>query len=425
MKSVTFQRFTPDFEKIYTFDAPASKSLINRALILAALSDGETFLKCGSFGEDTRAVLNCLASLGIQFEECTNGIRVHGTKEFPERKAELNVMSAGTCARFLPAALAAIGGDYTFVSSDQMKNRPMEFLSELQKAGVKIEFYDREYAFPFRIISDGFNRTDLTVDTDASTQYASALLIAGALQNKPLTVRLTGSRTNGSYILMTLSLLKDFGSQSERGENFVTVYPASRPPKEFDVEADLSAACYFYSLTLLFGIKVLVRRAKKNSLQGDFRFLELLERRGVRFTETDAGLLADGNGVSSFEGFRENFRDFSDQTLTAAALAPFASSPSRITGIGHIRRQECDRIAAIEKNLSALRVPCRCGDGFIEIEPAVPADGTIETFSDHRVAMAFALTGLKTGSLTIDDAECCKKTFGEYFSEIGKLFLSE
>ena len=422
MKSVTLQRFAPDFNRIYAFDAPASKSLMNRALLLAAFSQGDILLKCGSYAEDTRALLNCLSALGIKCEKREGGILVHGCgREIPNRQANLNVMSAGTCARFLPAVLSALGGDYFFEASEQMKKRPMEFLAELEKAGVEFEFFEKKYSFHFRLRSNGFRKNEFTVNTDTSTQYASALLIAGALSNEPLILNLTGSRTEGSYIKMTLSLLSAFGAEWVQDKNTVTVHSATKPPKEFEVEADLSAACYFYSLSLLFGIKVLVRCVKKNGFQGDAKFLELLEKRGVRFLETDEGLLADGSGVSSFEGFNENFCDFSDQTLTAAALAPFASSPSRISGIGHIRKQECDRVTAIERNLNALGVPCTSGDDCIEIQPALPKGGTITTFHDHRVAMAFSLIGLKTGNITIDDAECTNKTFDGYFDELNKL----
>ena len=423
MKSAIFQRFIPDFEKTYAFDAPASKSILNRALLLAAFSDGDVFLKCASFAEDTHAFLNCFTALGIRYENRPNGILIHGTgKKIPNQNATLNVMNAGTCARFLPAALSAIGGNYDFTAFAQMKNRPMDFLTELKKAGVEIDFSEKENAFPFRLRSEGFKRREFTVDTDTSTQFASALLLAGAVGNAALRVNLTGSRTEGSYVLMTLSLLSAFGAEWTRNQNTVTVFPAKHFPKEFEVETDVSAACYFYALALLFGITILVRGVKKNSLQGDIRFLELLERRVVRFTETETGLLADGSGISSFEGFQENFGDFSDQTLTAAALAPFASTPSRITGIGHIRRQECDRIEAIRKNLTALGVPCLCGENYIEISPAKPNGGTIETCHDHRVAMAFTLPALKTGTLVIDDPECCKKTFDGYLDEIKKLF---
>lgn len=424
MKSVTIQRFTPDFQKIYVFDAPTSKSLMNRALILAAFSDGDTLLRCGSFAEDTRAVLNCLASLGISTDKRPDGIYVYGCGEnVPNKQARLNVMSAGTCARFFPAVLSALGGDYFFDASEQMKNRPMEFLSELEKAGAQIEFYEKENSFPFRLRSKGFISKEFTADTDTSTQYASALLLAGALSKEPLSLTLTGSRTEGSYIKMTLSLLSAFGTEWSRNQNTVIVHSSTKPPKTFDVEADLSAACYFYALALLFGIKVLVRRVKKNGFQGDIKFLKLLEKRGVRFSETNEGLLADGSGIDSFEGFTENFCDFSDQTLTAAALAPFASSLSRITGIGHIKRQECDRIAAIEHNLNALGVHAVGGNDFIEIQPTLPGGGTVKTFHDHRVAMAFSLIGLKTGNLVIDDAECSDKTFEGYFKELNKLHV--
>lgn len=420
MKSVAIERFQPDFGKIYEFEVPASKSILNRALLLAAFCEGDTLIECGSFAEDTRAVLAALASLGIACEVNAGGILVHGCgKNVPNRKAEIDVGSAGTCARFLPAMLAAIGGSYLFRASEQMTKRPMEFLSELEKAGVKIEYLERKNSFPFRMQSNGFGRKEFIINTDNSTQYASALLLAGAVC--PLSLRLTGGRTQGSYINITLSLLSAFGAEWKRENDTITILSPAHAPHAYEAEADISAACYFYALSLLFGIKVLVRRVKKNALQGDIRFFKLLEARGVKFTETEAGLLADGSGVTSFAGFNENLRDYSDQTLTVAALAPFASSPSYLTGIGHIRLQECDRVEAIRKNLVGLGVPCTIGDDFIEIQPAQPTRGVIETFGDHRVAMAFALTSLKTGNIAIDNSECTKKTFDGYFEELKKL----
>lgn len=420
MKSVTIPRFQPDFGKIYEFEVPASKSILNRALLLAAFCEGDTLIACGPFAEDTRAVLGALASLGIAYEVNESGILVHGCgKNIPNRKAEIGVGSAGTCARFLPAMLAAIGGDYRFHASEQMTKRPMEFLRELEKAGVKIEYSQHKNGFPFRMQSNGFTCKEFTVNTDSSTQYASALLLAGAIC--PLSVRLTGGRTQGSYIGITLSLLSAFGAKWKRENDTVSILSPAHAPHTYEAEADISAACYFYALALLFGIKVLVHRVKKNALQGDIRFFDLLEARGVKFTETEKGLLADGSGVTSFAGFEENLCDYSDQTLTVAALAPFAASPSRLTGIGHIRLQECDRVEAIRKNLASLEVPCTAGNDFIEIQPALPKGGVIETFHDHRVAMAFALTALKTGNITIDDGECCKKTFDGFFEELKKL----
>ena len=423
MKSIILPRFIPDFERIYSFDVPSSKSILNRALLLAAFTEGDTMIKCGSFGEDTQAILSCLSTLGIKIETNKEGLLVHGCgQNIPCKEANLNVMSAGTCARFLPAILAAIGGNYFFDSSEQMKKRPMDFLNVLELAGVKIEYLEKRNHFPFRLISKGFQSNQFAIDTEVSTQYASALLIAGALKDTPLEVQLSGSRTRGSYIQMTLSLLDAFGASCKRENDVLTVHRTKAAPQEFEAEADISAACYFYALALLFGIKVLVRRVKKNSLQGDIKFLHLLEARGVTFTQTDEGLLADGSNVSSFAGFQENLKDYSDQALTVAALAPYAASPSRLTGIGHIRKQECDRIAAIEENLNALGVPCKAGENEVGIYPTPPKSGKIQTFHDHRVAMAFALVALKTGGVEIDDAQCCAKTFQEYFDELNQLF---
>ena len=421
MKSVVLSRFIPDFERVYTFEVPSSKSILNRALLWAAFTEGDTLVKCSAFGQDTQAILNCLAALEIKTETTNGGILVHGTPS-PRKEANLNVGSAGTCARFLPAILACMGGNYHFDSSAQMKSRPMEFLIELEKAGVQIEYADKKYQFPFRIRSHGFCTNEFRVDTDVSTQYASALLLAGALGNSPVKVQLCGERVQGSYIKMTLALLKEFGCKVRRDGNAVTVSPIRSAPREIEVEPDLSAACYFYALALAFGIKVLVRKVKKNSLQGDTKFLDLLSARGVTFTQTDDGLLADGSKVTAFEGFSENFNDFSDQTLTAAALAPFASTPSCLTGIGHIRKQECDRIAAIEQNLQSLGVECHAETDSVRIQPSTPTGGQITTFSDHRVAMAFALTALKIGGVKIDDATCCEKTFSEYFEQLNRLF---
>ena len=423
MNSLKLQRFRPNFSKIYEFQAPASKSIACRALLLAAFSNGCVTVEHDPFCEDNEAILNCLSALGIKIETRENALIVHGCggKNF-RRKSDLNVMSAGTCARFLPAALAALGGDYFFDASEQMRRRPMEYLDELEKAGVSFEYCNEPKHFPFRMHSNGLKKHSFTVDTQTSTQYASALLLAGALSENPVSVRLTGPRTNGSYISMTLALLSAFGAPWERTDDTVIVHRSSKPPERFLIEADVSGACYFYALSLLFGIKTRVRNIHRNSLQGDTKFLDLLCERGVVFTETEEGLLADGTKVKDFKGFEENFSDFSDQSITAAALAPFASSPTRITGISHTRKQESDRVHAIVSNLNAIGVSAREEEDAVTIFPSTPSGGTIRTFQDHRIAMSFALTALKTGTLTIDDPLCCKKTFPRYFDEIEKLF---
>ena len=414
------RKLTPTSD-ILEAEVPASKSLLNRALILAAFGNGTVQLSCGDFADDTLAMLDCLSALGIPWSRCANGLRIDGCNgHVPNQNAMLNVRSAGTAARFLTVALAFAGGSYTMTSSEQMQKRPMEILSVLEDAGVRINYLGERGHFPLVMQSDGIFQEDLTVDTDLSTQYASGILLAAAV-NRPIRLHLTGSRTHGSYISMTLRLIEQFGAQWTRDGDTIAVTPSTHAPARAEIEADLSGACYFYALSLLLRMRVRIPRVHFDTLQGDIAFLRLLEEKGVQLSDTPEGILADGRNVSSFTGFDVNMRDFSDQALTVAALAPFATSGTHITGIGHIRNQECDRIHAIVSNLQSLGIAAEEDPDGVRIAPGTPRAATIQTHDDHRVAMAFSLVGLMTGDITIENPTCCKKTFPKYFEILDHL----
>lgn len=420
MNGLRIDKFQP--HSVLRVDVPASKSVLNRALLLAAFSHGNVFLRCGRYSGDTRALLDCLASLGIVVESTDAGLLVHGCGGVvPNRNATLNVGSAGTAARFLTAILAFCGGDYELTASAQMTRRPMDLIIVLSQAGVTFDFHGEVGHFPFHMHSEGVTADRLTLDTAVSTQYASGVLLAAACGKKPFSLEFMGERISSSYLNMTVTLLQAFGAHVIRDGNLCTVFSAASAPSEYAVEPDISGACYFYALSLLLGAKVLVRGVKRNSLQGDIRFFDLLEERGVVFTDTDEGLLADGSSVVSFAGFDVDMQDFSDQTLTVAAIAPFATTPSVLRNVEHIRRQECDRMLAITENLTALGVPARSDEKTLYIEPAIPKGGTVRTFDDHRVAMAFSLIGLKNGGIIIDNPDCVKKTFDHFFELLSSL----
>ena len=398
---------------------PASKSILNRALLLAAFSSGDTHLVCGSYGEDTEAMLGCLLSLGVPVERTDKGLLVHGGNI--KTSAALDVMSAGTVARFLPVVLAFRGGEYTFTSSEQMKGRPMDVLALLAEAGVEIEYLEKAGHFPFRMRSKGIGAETLSVNTDKSTQYASGVLLAAAVGKTPFTLHLTGGRRDGSYINMSVKLLNDFGAEVKRSGDDITVQPLTASPKEFLVEPDISGACYFYALSLLCGAEVLVEDVHFDTCQGDIAFLELLRQKGVRLTDTPKGIVADGKYIPTYNGFDENMQNFSDQALTLAAVALFASSPSILRNLAHTRGQESDRINAIVENINALGVRSFTNGNDVFIEPAPVTGGTVKTFNDHRVAMAFTLVGLKTGNILIENPACCRKTFANFFEIIDTL----
>ncbi len=416
-----FYETNPLLRREIAVSVPASKSVAARAILLAAFTEGETLLTgCENFGQDTLDLIGCLSALGIGTEWDKDRLLVRGRKNCV-RRAALDVGSAGTAARFLTAILAFLGGEYEMTASGQMSKRPMDLTRVLSEAGVRFHFHGQEGHFPFRMESGGVVAERLTVDTNVSTQFASGLLLAAAVGERPLTLSLTGSRTQGSYIATTLRVIRAFGGDVVEADGKITVFPIHSAAKEYAVPPDFSAACYFYALSLLCGSKVLVRGAHADCGQTDLKFLGILREKGVHIAETPEGIVADGAAVGKFTGFDVDMRDFSDQTLTLAALAPFASSPSALKNIGHIRKQECDRVEAILHNLTALGVPCECRGDDILIWPAPVQPATIETYGDHRVAMAFALVGLKAGGVKIKDPDCCKKTFSNYFEILEEL----
>ncbi len=412
-----------DLENYVEIELPASKSVLNRALLLAALREGDTKLICGGLCEDVCAMIGCLRALGISIEEKCGALLVRGCGGNFKKTATLDVQSAGTVARFLPPLLAVLGGDFFFTSSEQMKKRPMDGLRTLEAAGAKIEFSEEAGRFPFRLRSEGLSRTEWETDTETSTQFASGLLLAACAMKRPCTVRLSGSRKGSPYLGLTEELLQKFGFACKMEKNFVTVLPQSgrsAGKMAFSVEADVSAACYFGALALLCRKKVFLRGVRSQTPQGDFAFLRLLAARGLLLHETADGLYADGSGCVSFRGFEEDFGDFSDQALTAAVLAPFADSPSRLQNIGHIRFQESDRIGSIVQNLSALQVPVSCRGDTVEIHPAPVRSCTLATFRDHRAAMAFSVLAKRAEGVRIDDTRCVLKSFPDFFRELNK-----
>ena len=418
--SLTLKKFTPSGELCVS--APASKSILNRALLLSAFSGKEVKIVCGGLSEDTAAMIGCLNELAIPCITEADGVRVYG-KTRPKNNVCLDVKSAGTVARFLSVALAFSGGDYRFNSSEQMSRRPMQILNLLEANGVSFDWLGEKYAFPFVLHSNIAKQNDeFTVDTDTSTQYASGILLAAPLRARPAVLHLTGKRTRGGYIEMTKKLLDDFGVRCERNGDTFVVYPSLCAPDIYEAEADLSGACYFFALALLFSMRVSVKGAKLSGMQSDIGFVRLLEEKGATFTQTETGVLCDATNVTGFTGFDADMGDFSDQVLTAAALAPFASTPSHLKNIAHIAKQECNRIEAAVENLASLGVKAVTDGESITVYPSEIHTGKIKTFGDHRVAMSFALIGLKTGKVEIDDPDCCKKTFEGYFDILERYF---
>ena len=409
-------------------EVPGSKSITNRALMLAALSSTACTLKGVLFSDDSRAFLQCLQTLGfrVEIEEEQKRVMIQGTGgQIPNRDATINVRSAGTAARFLTVMLAMAGGNYRLESSAQMERRPMEpLLSVLREMGAEITCLKEEGHFPFLISAGQIQKKEVTIDTDVSSQFASALLMAGIMLAEGLMVHLKGGRTNGAYIQMTLRMMEQFGIEVNR-VNTTCIVPAASDfgVRIYQIEPDVSGACYFYAMAPLLRMDVLVKNVYQDSMQGDLQFLTLLEQMGCVREHTAAGILIRGSHLTSFPGVNCDMKNFSDQTMTVAVLAPFADTETEIHNVGHIRLQESDRIEAILTELKRLGIKCEAieeGTG-IRIEPGTIKGGIVETYEDHRMAMSFALIGLKTGNIIIHNPDCCKKTFENYFKILDML----
>ncbi len=408
---------------------PGSKSITNRALLLAALSSRQCRLKGVLFSDDSRAFLDSLEKLGFEVEadEETKDVTILGTGgRIPNSHASVNVRSAGTAARFLTVMLALAGGEYELQASPQMCRRPMKpLLDILKSAGVSFTFLGEEDHFPFVMRSRAVSLKEVSVDTGISSQFASALLMSAVLLENGLMVHLSGDRAEGSYIKMTLAMMEQFGIRPVKTENGYQIpYTKDFGQEEYRIEPDVSGACYFYAMAPLLQADVTVRNVHMDSLQGDIRFLKVLQNMGCGLSDEAEGVRITGSGLADYPGMDVSMKDFSDQTMTMAALAPFAKEPTVIRNVGHIRFQETDRIHAILTELSRMGI--RCGevpeaDG-IRIMPGTVQECKVETYEDHRMAMAFTLIGLKTGKITILDPLCCRKTFENFFDLIEMLY---
>lgn len=411
-----------------TAAVPGSKSITNRALLLAAMSKGKSRLNGCLTSEDAAYFLSCLEALGFEVTSKPDGelgsdITITGCGgEIPNKKAEIYVGSAGTAARFLVAMLAFSDGEYIVNSSEQMKKRPMQpLIDALRNAGAEVTCTENEGHFPFHITGAGKSGIpdSFTVNIDKSSQFLSALLIAAGTLGKKCEINVTGAH-GLSYVDLTARMMRDFGVNAEKvtaadGSVKYLFSGADRYTAcDYDIEPDMSAAAYFYALAAVLGASVAVKGVHLDMMQGDTAFLDLLCKMGCEMKTENGNIVISGNGKLK-GGFTADMSAFSDQALTLAAIAPFADAPITITGIGHIRMQECDRIKAIAENLSALGIKTDEQQDKITIFPGALHGGDIETFDDHRVAMSFSLTGLKTDGVRIKNPMCCKKTFAQYF----------
>ena len=404
-----------------TVSVPGSKSITNRALLLATLAEGVSTLRGVLFSDDSRHFLKCIQDLGFEttVDEAARIISVTGhSGAVPKEEASQYVGSAGTAARFLTAYLGVCQGIYHMDASEQMRKRPMQpLLDSLKELGCEIIYEGTEGYFPFTIKSNGFRKNTIAINIDHSSQFLSALLIAACLCTEDMTVRVEGSH-GMAYIKMTEAMMSQFGVRTEHPtpDSFLVRCGQHYEAKDYQIEPDVSAACYFYAMAPLLQIPVMVEHVHFDSLQGDVEFIRILEKMGCSAEDTPQGILVMPPADGHFHGVDVNMSACSDQAITLAAIAPFADTPTTIRGIGHIRYQESNRMAAIVTELGKMGILCRETEHNLTIYPGTPKASTVDTYDDHRMAMGFSLVGLRAPGIVIDNPGCCRKTFEDYFT---------
>ncbi len=427
---------------------PGSKSITNRALVLAALAEGQTTLEGALFSRDTRIMMTALDTLGfgVEADEAAGRITIGGQGgAIPVHQATLDVGNAGTAARFLTALLAAQpGGRYELDGDAAMRGRPTVGLTDaLTNLGAaRFEFKETPGHFPFVLESQGFSGGEVKVDASASSQILSALLLAAATGTGA--VQLHCPEVRPAYVAITLKMREAFGApELDPGQSgrYGLEPLRYRSPGSYVIEPDVSAASYFLALCLIHGGRLALPRLGPDPLQGDARFAEVLGHHGLR-VDAEAGQWQVSRSENAIErGHREmDFNSFSDTFLTYAAIAPLLGGSVRITGIGHTRRQETDRIAGMAAELAKLGQLVKEEEDALTVQPkpnelrarALAARNrgellTVETYDDHRFAMSFGVLGsydlLGDGRpwLAVADPACCGKTFPGFFQALGAL----
>ena len=402
---------------------PGSKSLSNRALVLAAMARGESRLSGVLESIDTRVMLDGLSNLGFEIsEEPTDGqVRVvGGGGTVPATSAELDLRNSGTSIRFLTALVALGTGHFTLDGNSRMRQRPIGDLVEaLAQLQVDVTCPAGTGCPPVSVASDGLAGGRATLAGDTSSQFLSALLMIAPAAAAPITLVVDGPLVSRPYVDMTVALMGRMGAdvvEDPRGS--FTVSPTGYNAIELDIEPDASAASYFLAAAAVTGGRVTVEGLGSGALQGDVAFADCLARMGCTVEATPEGLCVTGGDLV---GIDVDMNTISDTAQTLAVVAAFATGPTRIRGIAHVRHKETDRVTATVTELERLGLAVDQHDDGLTIHPGPLSGGEIQTYDDHRMAMSFAVAGLASPGIVIADPDCTAKTYPGFFDDLERL----
>ena len=402
---------------------PGSKSITNRALILAALANGTSRLTGVLDSRDTQVMIDSLKRLGLEVEQSvTSGtLRIQGCSGIPPAtKADLWLENSGTSIRFLTALCALGQGEFRLDGNARMRERPIkDLVAALHQLGIDVNCELGNDCPPVTLKGQGLSGGIVSMNANLSSQFLSALLMAAPAAREPIEIRISGKMVSEPYVEMTLAMMSQFGITVDRPEPGVfRAVPETYRAREYDIEPDASAASYFFGLAAVTGGAVTVEGLNAKSLQGDIHFVSALEQMGCHVTWRPESVTVQGGPL---HGIDIDMNAISDTAQTLACVAPFAVGPTRIRNVEHMRLKETDRVTAVVTELRKLGLQVEEHHDGMTIHPGVMHGGTVATYDDHRMAMSFALIGLRVPGLKIADPECTGKTYPNYFIDLDQL----
>lgn len=409
-----------------TITVPGSKSLTQRALIAAALADGTSKLMGPLASEDTSYTSEALEQMGVKVDRGEEVWTVHGNGGIlttPEK--EIFLGNNGTATRFLTSVAALGHGDFCIDGEERMQERPIgPLMKALQGWGVDIRSVHGTGCPPLEIKSNGLTGGGTTLPEGKSSQYVSSLLLVAPYAATAATLEVNGEVLSKPYVAMTLSVMSDFGVSVECNEEFTSfVIPKGKyRAMEYEIEGDASNASYFWAAAAITGGRVTVSNVPVPSLQGDANLVPLLARMGCEISRDGGGITLGGR--DRMEGITVDMGDMPDVVPTLAVVAAFAHGKTVINNIAHLRIKECDRLTATLTELSKMGARVEEGDDFMVIHGdggACLHGAEIETYNDHRMAMSFAVAGLRVPGVKITGESCVAKSFPDFWKRFGYL----
>ena len=403
---------------------PGSKSITNRALVVAGLADGESELSGVLFSQDTHVMMDSLQKMGVGIRQNPNGLSVSisGTGGSLQKPAEtIWVHQSGTTARFCLPLAALCGQEVTIDGDEQIKNRPHEELCKaLQSLGAQIEYLEVPNSFPLVINGKDLQGGRISLNGGISSQFISALLLSAPCFLDQLELNIDGDLVSRPYIDMTISVMQAFGAQVQRvNDRRYVISPTGYRKSRYEIEPDASAASYFFAAAAISGGSITIEGIGSQSIQGDKGFVDIVEKMGAKVVRSDNALSVTGTG--SLIGIDASMKEISDTVPTLAAIAPLASGPTVISDVAFIAQKESDRVTALITELRKIGIKAEKTETGMVIYPGEVQKGTIHTYDDHRIAMAFSILGLVVPGITLDSPQCVAKTFPSFFDVLDQV----